>query len=222
MVFDSQEVYSIMGLPDELTALLREGSRAVQHDPYHDLPPGSRWGIQELMVQGAIDQGREERAGFKAWLSAEIMAVEHVLPLWEQEFPNEETPRRLLAEAGHFLRDSLDLKTAGILAFSFPEDTGSRRPVEYVLGGALRALEFAVRAGSSQASLNSLRRNKSLTNRQLEFPHDWDAALCASVAYADDASLCAVHGRGRRRQFWEWWLTEVVPKAFETFIADPD
>jgi hypothetical protein len=147
------------------------------------------------------------------------MAVEQVLPLWEHEFPGDDTPGRLLTEAKHLLRGNLDLETAGLMAFSFPEDAGSRRPVEYVLGGALRALEFAVRAGSGQGSLSTLKRHLHLTNRQLEFPHDWDAALCASVAYADDASLRADYGRGRRLEFWEWWLTKAVPTAYENFVA---
>ena len=41
-----------------------------------------------------------------------------------------------------------------------------------------------------------------------------DAALSASVAYANGAILYPGSDHVRRREFWEWWLKEAVPAAW--------
>jgi hypothetical protein len=204
-----------MSLPNKIRAALGDASISVQQDPEHDLAPRFRWNLQNLIFEARNKEPRSDKAGHKAWLRVEITTVRHVLPLWQQKHPHDDTPQKLLREAETFLSDSLEVGKAELMAFSFPEDTGTRNPVDQVLSGAIATLVFAILASARPESFVSSKRDMGRSNRQLEFPHDWDASLCACVAYTGDASLLAEASRAKRLEFWQWWLDVAIPQAYE-------
>ena len=46
-------------------------------------------------------------------------------------------------------------------------------------------------------------------------PHQWDASLYASAAYAGGFAWEEQSDKLRRREFWQWYLSEAVPSAWE-------
>jgi immunity protein Imm5 of predicted polymorphic toxin system len=211
-----------MGLPREITALINQAESVLSEDSNHDLAPRFRWSLKALILEAGQDGWRSDHAGYKAWLQIEILAVKKVLPIWEQGRRADNTPHNLLSEAEKFFDGTLDVENAEAMAFHFPEDTGTGSSIEYVLGGAIAALVFAIAASATPESLRRANWKTSLANRDLEFPHGWDAALCASVAYSGDNSLCAFFGRGKRLEFWKWWLEEAITRGFERFVSVSD
>lgn len=50
-------------------------------------------------------------------------------------------------------------------------------------------------------------------------PDEWSPAYLASLAASESATWEGIGGTDERRAFWDWYLTEAVPTAYEQAIA---
>jgi hypothetical protein len=142
-----------------------------------------------------LDKRRSLRASIEredpgGWMELERRAVDRVLPLWLQAYPN----RALLVSrsADEPLRDSLR---------TFIDNrTAAGDPMQPLYAGLAW---LALGRQSETESMPPDRRSELDLD-----PDEWDASFYASLAEAGGATWEADADSRARRRFWEWYLGE--------------
>jgi hypothetical protein len=218
--------------PPDLQKAIAEAYAALINDPQHALLPMYRHRIYEAL--GAVHYP-EEPLDPRAQLTRvvlDLLSVRRVLPIWEAERPDFPWPQRLLelaegvldglvsrevaraeADAAFALLDEVDYEAS---AHDITEVEASRDvirfrrvslPAYYVCDAAVETLFVA--SGLFRFELGEPVPDE--TDADVD-PYTSDTAHWASTAYAGgvwDPSSDPI----KRNEFWEWWLSEAVPKV---------
>ncbi len=196
--------------------------------PGGDIPPEARAAMAEAL--GALDAApdgslslparRRLRAAFGPWVAygapggpdagllrrAALLraCAERALPVWEQAFPGDDRPRRLVELVGAVLRgdapeEELRAATEALRRDVYPmgADPALHRP--FFAGAAAVRLSYDARDGDLDPELHPPGEEDSdLDEPQVE-------ALAARATADDDDG---------RRDFWRWYVTEAFPTAY--------
>jgi hypothetical protein len=196
--------------------------------PGDDIPPEARAAMAEaLEALDAAPDGwlalaarRRLRAALGPWAPYETprwpdtgilrraallgACAEHALPVWEQAFPGDDRPRRLIALVGAVLRGDapeaeLRAATEGLRTDVDPmgSDVALRRP--FFAGAAAVRVSYDARDGDLDPEFHpSDEEDADLDEPQVEALAAW--------ATADDPE--------GRRAYWRWYVTEAFPAAY--------
>jgi hypothetical protein len=146
-----------------------------------------------------------------------VLAVRHVLPIWERALPTNREPQRMLEIAEEYLGQVIDFRTAWNLKNQFWGELESgrisdRRSIAIAVGfGAAKVVTTAL----NDQLLDSDNLESELLDHNLD-PYQWDASFYASVAYAGSAPWQAELNADGRRKFWEWYIKVAVPRAWDS------
>ena len=222
-------------LPNAIEALVNTAFVEMQADPEHHLPHHRRREIYD-----AIRAETDHNAGnVLGWLT--VITAKHVLPIFEDLFPEETLPRELLDTAIGVLRGQVDdeyaeeLQDLGYHAsghcWGYDEEempwnadiaaVAAYRALMEVLGyEPLQHLDKSFILGTIDLDSGNLTENpKPVQGEQFT-----DVQLCTDVnsdtaAPAAVASSCGADGPWcdpeRLNAFWEWWLEDAIPDAWE-------
>ena len=142
--------------------------------------------------------------------------VEKVLPLWENALPGDRTPHNALAQVRAVLDGEVpthDLIDQYAVLWSHCDELAlEREELQIVLlvgYGAAQVLSVAAEDDVFDAGPV----DTAITDADVN-PDEPDAAFCAAAAYADGTVWVQGSDREKRREFWEWWLNEAVPRAW--------
>jgi hypothetical protein len=149
-----------------------------------------------------------------------LLSIQHVLPLWEKARPFDRAPHLLLEKAEKILAGVLtgqQVDEMNLPGWTYMDNVGYKVPYadsSWVLVGygAIKVVDVAVR----DENFDPTQINPQLTDDHLD-PYDLDVAPTAAAAYADGFRWDSESDPQKRRQFWQWWLTEAVPKAWAAF-----
>jgi len=201
-----------------LAALLDEGLALVGADPQRDLRPGYRVRLlRSLDVPG--DRTRP-CVGHRRRVRLGLLSVEKVLPAWDEAFPRDPTPRRALELAGQALTSPTDRaaveRECGSLWTHCDDLLWTHQEGQYRAMVGYAAIQLA-----RAATTNGLLENPALHDGTAEIdvdPYLHDPFFLASVAHACGAPWEPEPQRGKRQEFWTWWLTRAVHRAVELTV----
>jgi hypothetical protein len=194
--------------------------------------------IRRLAIYNAFgSQSDLQGQRVRAYLA--LITARRVLPLWQAAFPSDDMPERMLALAEAVIRGTVDTQVAAReMAEAWYHNPQSGDSGEYALWHTYCAGEAALNAVSEALSKNPLADRiqdyTSATNKDPTYIKDaetitdddlvygvTDAASSAATAYAgridggDGYLIDSPSHPEKRREFWEWWLTEAIPQAWE-------
>ena len=188
-----------------LEVAVRDAKKTLDEDADGHLPLARRRAI--WLALGARD---EEGRCARARLS--IAAASRVLPIWERLWPSNRLPHHLLDLADQVCRGEVDRGAITALrdrAETELDDISWASFNKSAVGAgyaALRALDVARRDEPSDLS----RPDSAVRDEDLE-PHQRDSAYLAAAADAGGSPWEPQSSADRRRDYWNWWLTEAVP-----------
>lgn len=194
-----------------LDEIIEKALTSVRSHPRHDLELGYRQAIWAALESspGNGDVGRKRR------LLLAILSAKHVLPLWEKLRPDDNLPHRCLAKAEQSLFDRIEALEDDYMAAIQIIDDLEYEPV--IAAGHCAVETLSTTLWDERFDPTNI--DYSLTNEDLDPDYD-DPALIASYAYANGSIWEESSNDHKRLEFWEWWLTEAVLKAWQAFPVD--
>ena len=193
---------------------------AVRNHPQHDLNLGYRQGIWAAF--GSKDDSKtSDNSGHKRRATLAILVARYVLPIWDAIWSDDDTPHRLITTAEQVLNRTIDVKTARYYrdeVWTKLENLASEpehQKPEYQK--AINAGFAAINALSSalyDEEFDPDNINYNLTDADVD-SYESDSSFWAAAAYSNGSIWEPNSDTTKRRKFWEWWLTEAVPKAWQ-------
>jgi hypothetical protein len=147
------------------------------------------------------------------------LCVQKVLKLWEQDWPDHTGPHVMLSTVEKYLRKQLDFKAVWGRKNLF---WGELETLLYQMRGSKTSINVGFAAANVVTmALNDERFNSENLKAEEQFldedydPYEWDTSFYASIAYAKGAPGDEDSNLQQRQEFWEWYLKEAVPAAWE-------
>ncbi len=217
-------------IPLRLQMLIRDTVQAIRQHPSHQFLPAVRRAFYDSLSPDPPFAMQAE-----GWLA--VIAARRVLPLFKNAIPDEHSPEELLELAEALLRNQADRASArtriaeehyiagNLWGYAFMEE--DEMPVNVMFAGwaAHRAVQEAygtkplTRLGQfymfkGNAEDKQVISGKEWTDLEAAPSGQGDAASCAAMAVScDSAGRCDPE---KLREFWEWWLIDAVPLAWES------
>jgi Immunity protein Imm5 len=226
-----------MEISPELQTLLEKAQTHIRRHPEDDLPLGYRQAIK-MALGPYYDIGKNNlqspaAVGYKRRGVLAILTARYVQPIWQQVTPTEDLsqeeidrglPARTLLRAQKYLTGELTVGSAkefyrfynliwqDVLSLMQTEDIDQTWPVG-AGWAALKAL-LGMRA-DFKFEIDLSRTDESIRDIDAR-----DYEFHAVVAYANGTPDWPNADQARRHQFWNWWLTEAIPIAWNAVQAD--
>jgi hypothetical protein len=217
-----------MALPEILTKVIETVSQERKNHPDGEVMPYYRQQIYD-----AITSSMHQDLAFKVrgWL--EIVTAEKVLPIWqtiwhEKETPeflwkywlDKEMPERLLKITKNILNNVGNIEEAEAQFERVWRDISEEPGLEGIddkYQNPYNARQAAVQALNWVLGYTKICPKYTLeeTDADLLDPQCGDAAAWASAAYGGDLWSYTERDWSKRQGFWDWWLKEAVPQAWE-------
>jgi hypothetical protein len=206
-----------MSLPNILIEELERAKVVVLQHPQHDLALGQRQTIWNLMGS-KTDVPDRRNLGYRRRVNLAIQSTRHVLPIWEAIWSEDPTPQRILVEAEQVLNGTTDLEQAWVdrnqfwvYALDLSNTQEAYHTDSFVAFSAVQALTTAL----TDEIFDPCHIDKTLTDADID-PEELDASFCAAVAFSRGAVWTENSDASKRQQFWNWWLEDAVPSAWES------
>ncbi len=200
-----------------LVSAIKAAHEAMLQNSQSDLSLGYRHSIWAALGPRADSFQVPKPFGLHRRATLAILSARRVIPIWESVWPNDNTPHHILVEAGQVLNGLVEPQTAD-------RDFGEFWTYMDSLASRLKN-SSAVMVGYSAAKalctalfdekFDPFHINYELTDADVD-PYDSDAAFAAAVAYAGGTIWNTDSISSKRREFWEWWLGEAVPSAWDS------
>lgn len=218
-------------LPEILQELIGEAVKEVKVHPHHNLSPVTRLNIYHSLDPIKLTPSLYPKRG---WLG--VLTVRRILPIWQRAMPLWESENdksnlissNLLPE--HILKLTENLLLGLIdVQFTWKEANNYWDEVGNLIQEILEDFEKKVfnTAHVCNASLHALHetlgveflgklKNWAKYNDEQLSNHFFacDTAASAVIAYAGGGNVSPFDPE-KRLDFWEWWLTEAIPQAWE-------
>jgi len=183
---------------------------AVQTHPRHDLNLGFRQSI--FFHIGPQLQFKAHRV--RTHLA--ILTIEKVLPIWNAVLGPNDLPYRAINIAKDVLSKNLSVEAASRERDSLWTECDDlayeHSELQIAVGvgyGATQAIATAVHDECFDSETNFEITDEDVDAEDLD-PSFFGAAASANGTVWDDDS-----NSNNRRVFWEWWITEAIPSAWE-------
>jgi len=210
-----------LAIPSKLQQLIDQGLEKLESDARHHLDLGFRELIYQAMGPFRFEPNNRDDSGHNRRVILAKSVVLRVLPLWEEVWPEDMTVTAVLDRIDQVMvdppddagRDLVDKEISDLWDFVV-ELTDETREIAGVVGmAAIAAFSLSVWDGFMWEEQVDIDRYDS-DDFMLNDVHFYAAAAFAGgppypIALALNPSSSA------RKEFWKWWLTEVVPSAWE-------
>lgn len=197
-----------MSLPAQLKKAIDSAYKAVLSQPEHDLMPAYRQAVYNACG------GFNSLTGYRFQTSLAIITARYVLPIWDKVWPEDDFPWQLLDIGQKVYDGTFDLKAAH-------KNWNWEHLIE--ISGTPKGLkeESAIAAGMAAYKALGVSLEVDLWDGLDISQHTndldpWcsDVAQCAADAYSEP-SWTLQFSPAKRQEFWEWWLHEAIPMAWE-------
>jgi len=187
-----------MALSTELIAAIQNASSALSTNTDGELILPERKQIWRAMGDLLVEGNRAIKGiGLKRRTKLARFCVQKVLALWDEVWPYDDGPRQMLITADQYLNGAIDY------------DVAWERKNTY-----WSKLDNLIYEGNHLTIVNPQDPDENIRDESLD-PYQWDASLYASAAYAGGFAWEEQSNKLRRREFWQWYLIEAVPSAWE-------
>jgi Immunity protein Imm5 len=202
----------------------------VENHPNHHLEIGIRRSIWLLMGSDLQGEGiKDVPRNIRFRLS--VMCSEYVRNIYNEYFNNNINTLNLYSEGINVLsaywREEITLEEIRLFADKFYqelENLGSTyelksRSLEQKLSHkkafyAMSSVWECLRVSLYNEPFNE-QIESNVKDTDVDY-YDYDAAYCASIAYAGSLGDLENSNREKRFEFWMWWLEEAIPKVLSS------
>jgi hypothetical protein len=233
-----------LALPTDLQKAIEDAYATLTKHPQHALLPIYRARVYAALGAVHYPEEPLDPHAHRTRVTLDLLTVQRVLPIWQAQRPDFPWPQRLLEMAEGVLNGSVSMEAAraeadavwalleegedtykGEVEEEAEEDSNGVSEEEAaseiakfkgVSASALLVCDAAVETlfvASGLFQFDSPDFTEEMTDADVD-PWSSDTAKWASTAYAGavwDPSSDPV----MRKEFWEWWLTEAVPRAWQ-------
>jgi hypothetical protein len=209
-----------MALSIELQGALNEARRSLSQDPEGALILPVRRSIWKAMGAYEFDEGNfAEGVGYLRRTDLAAMATRYVMSYWEDAFPNNNTPTRILEAVDEYLRGNIysDEVWDGPDIDSFIAMLEEQEDPAVAVGYA--AVHVAVVAMNDEILIDEDEEEElpmDLLDEELDYT-DWSSEYFAAMIYAGGPPGDPDSSNQRRREFWTWYLNTAVPETYEYY-----
>ncbi len=197
-------------IPNTVSLILNKALELVRSDLNHELRPKHRDHIYASWSEPTFDTQRLQA-------NLAIITAQRVLPIWQKRMPEDKTPDYAINLARMILDGTIDHKVAsqeanGKIWNHFGNRIESRkisRRAIYAYSAAIEALFIVL----GRKPFEYLDIDEYNTNGDIP-PGEGDVASSAIIAYVEILSEIDANLK-KNLEFWEWWLTEAIPQAWE-------
>jgi hypothetical protein len=200
---------------------------ALHAHPQSVLELGYRRAVWTCLGDRLTDEQRP--AGYFRRVHLALASARKVLPIWEQHFPQEDMPHFALSMA-EAVRDGkrspesvggIGARYWGQIDQKICEYSQYQAQHQKDLSDVLNALQAGI---SAIQALGTAIGDELFSPGDMDYsvkddavdPYETDAAWCAACVYAHGSRWDQASDAERRREFWEWWLTEAVLRAWKS------
>lgn len=209
-----------MPLSPQLQQAIDQAYEAVEQHPQHALLPFYRGEIYKAISPAIYNALREliDPPAYRVRVMLSLLTGPQILPVWQQERPDDTWPQDLLDMVERVLRGTVSPEQASIEAEKAFDQAGelAQTMEEPALQRVWAVVAFAIEAlfeAAGAHGFGTMIISRNETDANLD-PWTSDPALWAAAAYAGpvwDPESDSI----RRKEFWEWWLREALPAAWE-------
>lgn len=204
-------------IESELSEALDLALQSLLEHPDYRLLWSNRARIWKAMEPRHTDEnGVASRIGQRRRVRLAMLCTQKVLQLWEAALPENRLPHKLLTTAREYLEGKVEYALAWERkneAWAFLESLLYTDQIKAAMGaGFAAAATLAVAVYDENFDPDDI--GDSDTDRAADL-YDWDAALFASLAYSRESYVDEPLSRLLRKDFWEWYLKEAVPAAYQ-------
>jgi len=203
---------AITRLHSQLRQAIEEARAGVQQHPAHGLSPFYRKQIYDLIGPMAERPSRCIRAQLA------IISAQRIAFIWGESRPQDDRIDQLITLAKDILRDTVIKEVAEKMAGEawdwLTNDYGDRN--EELHDGALYVMAAALEAVFASLGVDRFHNviiDQNMTDTDLD-PWCSDTALYAAAALAGPLWEPGSSSE-RRKEFWEWWLSEAILSAHQ-------
>ncbi len=206
-----------MKVPPNIEQLLAESKKALADNseghlrlPYRRRIWRAYGPVRVENSRAVISEGLMRRANLAR------LCAEHVLPIWREGFPEDDRPQWMLDAVRQYLTGRLSFDVAYDAKSNFWGKLeglmceGKRFNSIYAGFAAVNAITTALKD-----EYFGLPQNEETELDDDLDPYGWDASFLSSLAFAGGAAWEPQSSVGKRREFWQWYLKEAVPKSLE-------
>lgn len=215
-----------MSMPPDLTSAIQAAHVALSNDPHQHLELRYRQPILAALGPKMDASRTDGGPGYQRRTYLDLLTVKRVLPLWQAIWPSNTLPQQATAQAEKLLRGAPAQRDAayqdireywGVFSDFNTEENPQDAKESMVLFAAIKALCRATYDMSFDPAQPpaEIKPGQFMLDGQVG-PFNRDAAFDASVAAANGLPWDSTSSPQRRRAFWEWWLREAVPAAWES------
>jgi hypothetical protein len=206
-----------MALSGELIDALQIASSKLNSNINGELVLSERKRVWRALGERLMEGNRAKRGiGLIRRVKLANLCVQKVLGLWQEVWPEKSGPQQMLLTAEQYIGDLIDYESAWERANSFWGELetiicdGKNLTVVNVGFAAANLVTTALR----DEKFNPDNLEEEIVDDLLD-PYEWDASLYASAAYSSGFVWEEQSNALQRREFWEWYLTEAVPSAWD-------
>lgn len=199
-------------IPEPLENSVQKAWKSVQNRPDFHLSYSHRCEIWRLIDLVNRDSGNSSEMGRHARATLAIMCVEKAISIWEDVFPLDRMPHELCSSIRCYMsgqQSAKELQDRMGHAWTHGDNLAEQiaSPAVYVIYAASQAASVALFDEHMAVSSDELHDDEIFD------PYTQDCAYYIAAAVANGTPEEAASDPVLRRQFWEWYLHEAIPKA---------
>lgn len=203
-----------MEMPQSLEKLIDNALETVHNHPKNDLNLGYRQAIWAEFGPLGDELGLKKRAVLAKF------TIEKVLPIWESTFPDDNTPGKILSEVAQILDGSLSFSSEDASKhvrdfWEWVQDIAASDNQLTALNVGFGAVKLITTALFDEL-FDSKNIDYNCTDADVD-SYDADCSYYAAAAYSNGTVWEEDSDASKRKEFWEWWLKEAVPEAWDSF-----
>ena len=199
---------------DVLSGALESAFHALRADPDGVLALAYRQRIWAAMVPRLMNGNQAvQGTGLRRRTSLALSCVRRVLPFWEKAWPNDNGPGTLIELIENFFDNKVDrrvLYSEQLALWARVDNLAYERDVVELMVGCAACGAASTALVDEVFDPDNLELSASDEDRDA---YQWDAAYYAAMVLAGGPPRNAESSIERRRQFWEWYLSEAVPRV---------
>jgi hypothetical protein len=206
----------MVSLPTELTSAMNIAAEKVALDLEGTLTLACRQHIWAAMGPRLMDGNRAAFGiGLYRRATLAVASVTRVLPSWERTLPDDKAPHELIRIIDDYFKCRVDQRmlhaTRRSLWCQVDELVHRGHGVEAMVG-------CAASCAAGTALVDEVFDPENLDPTASDLDRDayqWDAGFYAAMVYAGGAPWNNDANVERRRQFWQWYIKEATPAAWD-------
>ncbi|MCP4180765.1 MAG: hypothetical protein GY756_23645 [bacterium] len=209
-----------MSLPDNVKKIIDKALLHLEKDPNNDLNLGYRRAIWKEFGSKLNLIKSTDKTGLQRRTILALLTSKKVLSFWERVWPEDKTPLLIINEVEDILNAKKNysereknkrMRDLWCWLEDFRYDDEDEQQLAAVIVGDAAIATINAALFDERFDENSI--DFEVTDEDVD-PYTSDSSYSAAMVYAHGSIWNDFSNKQKRKEFWEWWLKEAVPKAW--------